>query len=172
MTTAPPSDAADPAATPWTKIAGAAGAISVVQCLVAVLQSPRDIGKYAARIRNAFDFLERVKISKDGEGWGYMEGAQWGITEVNSWITLAYLSSLHPQVVDTIWPNNRPMVISRIERNLAMLSSAQYTNGAWSPTRRKDMQSHIRTYSSVMALWAFIEAKKGDGPSQHASRQI
>jgi len=133
---------------------------TTAQCLVAVLLSAHTASKYPIQIRAAFDFIERVKISKEDQGWGYMEGTQWGITEINAWITLAYLASLHPEVVNIIWRENEKIeIIKRVERNLSMLAASQYSNGAWGPTSRLDKQSHIRTYSSVMALWAFVEAK-------------
>lgn len=134
---------------------------TTAQCLVAVLLSAHSASKYPSQIREAFNFLERVKIAKADQSWGYMAGQQWGITEINSWVTLAYLSSLRPDVVNIIWRDDeRREVIKRVERNLAMLVAAQYPSGAWGPTNRTDKVSHIRTYSSIMAVWALVEARK------------
>jgi hypothetical protein len=59
--------------------------------------------------------------------------------------------------------------IQIIERELALASRRQFANGGFSPTRRTDNQNHARTYSTIMALWLLIEARKNEAiPSTRA----
>jgi hypothetical protein len=89
-----------------------------------------------------------------------MEPIDWGVTEIASWVALAQLASTHKDVVDAVWGSDSALAFERIDRDLRLLKQRQIANGGWAPIRQNDNAKFARTYSTVMALWAMIEAKK------------
>ena len=114
----------------------------------------------AKRIRDHLDYIDRVRIPKDEEGWGYMSDLDWGVTEIAGWVTLAYLASTQPNLVNLVWGRDSEKAFQRLEQYLKLLQGRQLTNGAWAPISQKDNLRFARTYSTTIAVWALIEAKK------------
>jgi hypothetical protein len=134
---------------------------STAQSLVAVLSGPVTLtADQAKQIRRHFEFFEKARLPGD-EGWGYMEPIDWGVTEINAWVALAYMASLTPDVHALIWRPESPGVAeTRLLRELESLKRRQHPNGSWSPIRRTDIAGASRTYSTIMAVWALVEARK------------
>ena len=133
---------------------------TTAQALYGLLSSGIATSGEVTNVRQAFDYLEQVRIKSPTDGWGYLDGASWGVTEINSWVTLAYLASLKSPNSMLIWsPERIPEIIARIERDLAVIARRQLTNGGWSPTRLVSNVNHSRTYSTIMAVWALTEAQ-------------
>ena len=102
------------------------------------------------QIRNAVNYLDRVRVPPPDEGWGYFEGTVPAITEVTAWAALAEIASVRANLWD---PNSRAIVAGRVDRDLKTLLRRQTPSGGWSPIR--DLRDdNTRTYPTVMALWA------------------
>ena len=134
---------------------------STAQSLWAILASRTEplSAMDAKEIREHLDYIDRLRLPND-EGWGYMEPIYWGVTEIASWVALAHLASTHKDVVDAVWGSDSALAFERIDRDLRLLKQRQIANGGWAPIRQNDNAKFARTYSTVMALWAMIEAKK------------
>jgi len=83
-----------------------------------------------------------------------------GVTEIAGWVALAYLESTQVDTIDLVWGNDSENAFQRLDRYLRLLKSRQLANGGWAPISQKDNEKFGRTYSTTMALWALIEAKK------------
>jgi hypothetical protein len=120
-------------------------------------------------IRGGFAYIERVRIpavngpcqaNGQQDGWGYLKSLPWGVTEINSWVLLAKIASLRTTAARAIWSESEiGGQLEGIKSDLAALARRQHNNGGWAPIAKTDDDTHLRTYSTVMALWALIEAK-------------
>jgi hypothetical protein len=144
---------------------------STAQALWAVLPeggkppAPAD----AAEIRELLRYIESARLDGN-EGWAYMQPFDWGVTEVNGWIVLAQLAALRPPVVPLIWAEDRAAALGRLRRDLQLLIDRQLPSGAWSPLADGGLTEaarsqprgklHERSYSTVIALWALVEAQR------------
>ncbi len=135
---------------------------TTAQCLKAVLASGTKIDKNLSdRIKNAFDYIEKVRIRIQNEGWGYQDNYGWGITEIAAWVSLAYIETLRSENASELWSTSeRTEVLNRIIRDLNLIAVRQHQNGGWSPINNVSRSDYTRTYSTVMALWSLLEAKK------------
>jgi hypothetical protein len=105
------------------------------------------------RIRKGFEFMENARL---GQGWGYFENWPFGVTEINAWVALAEIASLRRDV----WTESeqRDTMRARVIRDLETIVATKQNDGGWSPVFGEG-QSLSRTYSTIMALWALIDAK-------------
>ena len=130
---------------------------TTAQCLKGILASREGIAEYAGQIKAAFEFIERARRTDQNEGWGYWEESAWTVTEIAAWISLAYTESIKS---DLIWDASEVQdIVRRIDRDLKHIAARQHRTGGWSPIKNVSL-SFTRTYSTVMALWSFIEAKR------------
>ena len=126
------------------------------QALAAVLSTPGDLSDRDARMaRLTLAYLEQVRTP---DGWGYQDGDPVGVTEIDAWAIISEAMSFNPRFAHKIWGENRAAGLSRVQHHLAMLAARQNVDGGWGPLGRSDNQSHARTYSTVMALMAFLQA--------------
>ena len=98
-------------------------------------------------------------------GWAYIHNLDWGATEVIGWVSIAYALALRdPNIAKRIWPDQNGVeeAKKRLRQNLILLTSRQLPDGGWSPVGGTTEARNERTYSTVMALWAIIEAKRAD----------
>lgn len=132
---------------------------NTAQCLKAVLSSGQDVRRYSHNVRKGLLYIEGARTVQPQEGWGYWEGSEYTVTEVIAWVSLAYTASLKPELGTRIWeePKMRE-VIGAVERDLQLLANRQDASGGWSPIQNSKLQ-HTRTYSTVMAVWALLEAR-------------
>jgi hypothetical protein len=132
---------------------------TTAQALTALLTDPELSRSSKAEIRDAFAYLEAQRLDHAGGGWGYWEESTWAVTEISGWVVVAYARSLS---VPGIWDaNERSEIAQRIEREIEWLSDRQTEDGGWGPVRLQS-EDGVRTYSTVMALWAFVEAGRVD----------
>lgn len=122
--------------------------------------------------RNAIQYIERTRVpsSKNTpcqlangqqDGWAYIKPLSWGVTEINSWVLLAEMASLRPAEAPAIWDGAEiPIAVSRIKRDLDALVDRQHDTGGWAPIAKTNDDNHLRTYSTLMALWTLTEAKR------------
>lgn len=133
---------------PWT----------TAQVLYGVLSAEPDTQKQAREIRAGLEYIERNRDPISG--WGYMAGSKKGVTELNAWMILANLASLRVDTNHRIWRTDEiPVVVSRLERDIAELAARQHDDGGWAPIGGTANPRHVRTYSTVMAVWALVEAR-------------
>jgi hypothetical protein len=134
---------------------------STAQSLTAILLNGRThlTKPDAGQIRGHLEYIEKLRLPNQ-EGWGYFEQMDWGVTEIAGWVVLAYLASTQPNTINLIWGNDSDKALERLGSYLELLKSRQLANGGWAPIRQNDNPKFARTYSTVMALWAFVEAKK------------
>jgi hypothetical protein len=140
-----------------------AQAWTTAQCLTAILQQDIAEVKQAspAAIRRAFDYLERSRLQSQPGGWGYLRKMDWGVTEIDAWVALAYIYSLRADNVVLIWkPEELPGVVAKTNLALALLASREHDEGGWSVIEKTSDQTHLRTYSTAMAVWALAEAEQ------------
>jgi hypothetical protein len=140
-----------------------AQAWTTAQCLTAILQQDIAIVRTVPPgvIRRAFDYLERSRLTTQAGGWGYLRNMNWGVTEIDAWVALAYIYSLRADNVVLIWrPEEIPDVVARTNIALTLLANRQHDDGGWSVIEKTSDQVHLRTYSTVMAVWALAEAEQ------------
>jgi hypothetical protein len=129
---------------------------TTAQCLKGVLLNRELSTKYAVQIRAAFDFVDASRHTKPQEGWGYWAGSPRTLTEVSAWVTLAYIESLRTDIWNEQQKQDR---LAAIDRELNLLAARRDDSGGWGPILERNA-AYTRTYSTVMPLWAFIEAAK------------
>jgi len=138
---------------------------STAQCLTAILGSQKDAGTNADRIKRGLDFIENNRRAAPSPGWNYYGNANpFTITEIAGWVVLAEVlavDSKPPLLNDA----DRQQTVSRITRDLDEIIQRQDKNGGWRPIK-EDQPGFIRTYSSAIALWSLIEAKRSPAVSQ------
>jgi hypothetical protein len=130
------------------------------QCLLALISEPLSESQRGAA-RRALAYLERTRIPD--KGWGYMPESTVGVTEVNAWVTLAEIQAFKTE--DLIRPDEQPGMLARVFRDLAELQGRQHSDGGWGPLSRTSREADTRTYSTVIAVWALIEARQNTGIS-------
>jgi hypothetical protein len=131
-------------------------------------------------IRSAFDFIDSQRDPVEGL-WGYF-GNSTPLTEIAGWVTVARIKALEHS--DEIWSSEseKATQLDLVETDLKrIMTHYVHAENAWSPflpniaqqtaiagcsglpptlTSLTDDQSKARTYSTVMALWALIEAHR------------
>jgi hypothetical protein len=138
---------------------------STAQCLAAVLSSGKDVGQYSDRIKKGFDFIEKARRDKPSPGWNYYGNASpFTVTEIAGWVVLAEISAVDSKSL-SLDPGERDQMASRITRDLDEIIQRQDKNGGWR-TIKEDQPGFIRTYSSIIALWSLIEARRSPVLSQ------
>jgi class 3 adenylate cyclase len=132
---------------------------TTAQCLTAVLSAPKNLDGHVQRIKSAFDYMQKVRRTTPDEGWNlYGNQNIYTVTEINGWVTVAHVKSLESKT--KIWNDvERQDILNRIVRDLDELQRRQDTTGGWRPIR-EDGPDFTRTYSTVVALWSLVEARK------------
>jgi tRNA A-37 threonylcarbamoyl transferase component Bud32 len=132
---------------------------TTAQCLAALLASHTDLTAHADKIKKGFDYIESNRRSAPSPGWNYYGNASpFTITEIAGWVVLAETLAVDaktPLLSDT----ERQQMTARIVRDLDEIVQRQDKNGGWRPIR-DDQPGFIRTYSSAIALWSLVEAKR------------
>jgi len=144
---------------------------TTAQCIKGVLSSPIELRPYIPKIKSAFNFIESARRTAPEEGWNfYGDKDPYTVTEVTAWIAVAYIASLDAK--PTIWSDTeREEVLKRINRDLSQILSRQDANGAWGPISGKNV-TFSRTYSTIVALWSLIEAKRSSPVSAQIPKSI
>ncbi|WP_207537260.1 terpene cyclase/mutase family protein [Sabulicella rubraurantiaca] len=129
------------------------------QILYALLTYKGSTRDHQSDVRRAFEYIERVRLPGPAQGWGYVEGVDWGVTEIAGWVVLATSAALQSE--PPIWTSDEASeVIRRLERDLLLIISRQHDDGGWPPVPRTNNPAHLRTYSTVMAVWALTEVRR------------
>ncbi len=122
------------------------------QALVGLMTDPQTAAQHRDEIRGAIQYLQKIRLA---DGWGYFPNDDWSLTEITSWATLASIRSLHAG----IWTESeRPQQIAAIGGSLSAMVARQDDSGGWRPIR-ESADGLDRTYSTMIALWTFIEAR-------------
>ena len=145
---------------PWT----------TAQALTAVLSTQKSLDNYVPKIRNAFECIQKLRRAAPTEGWNYYGNANpYTVTEIGGWVTVAHIKSLDSKT--KIWSDSeRQEILNRVVRDLEELKSRQDAAGGWRPIRDGG-PDFVRTYSTVVALWSLIEAKKSPSLSARVGTQ-
>ena len=132
---------------------------TTAQALTGVLATQKNLDGYVPKIKAAFEFIEKLRRTRPSEGWNYYGNANpYAVTEINCWVALAQIKSLDSTT--RIWTDGeRADIVNRIERELEEISRRQDGSGGWRAIT-EDNPDHVRTYSTVVALWALVEATK------------
>jgi hypothetical protein len=135
---------------------------NTAQCLTALLQQEAAIVMEAKpAIRRAFGYMERSRLRSPGDGWGYIKDLNWGVTEIDAWVALAYIYSLRADNAAILWEKEEIAdVVGKANLALGLLVKRQHDDGGWSVIEKTPNPKHIRTYSTVMATWALAEAQQ------------
>ncbi len=143
---------------------------STAQALVGVLQFPGVPSRFGDKIHHALAYLDRCRLPlghsaadlfpEREQGWALYEGEETPVTEITSWVLLAYAYALRVLVA---WPSDtRRRRAACLAAEVAALlsrqcvSSKRYPTGGFCPTVTV-CDRNQRTYSTVMALWALLE---------------
>jgi len=138
---------------------------TTAQCLTAVLQQDIAVVREASSaVRQAFDYIDRMQLKTSDGGWGYLRNMDWGVTEIDAWVALAYVYSLRADNAVLLWkPEERAGIAAKANLALDILVKRQHDDGGWSVIEKTPEPRHLRTYSSIMAIWAIAEAaQNGD----------
>ncbi len=124
---------------------------TTAQVLKGILSSRAAIeAEDADRIRNAFGYIDNQFVPD--QGWGYFDGWQTGVTEIAGWVALEQV----------------PAMRDNAERTLQLLVSRQNAaEGGWGPNIGDASADFQRTYSTAIATWSLIEARRS--PSLRAA---
>jgi len=130
---------------------------TTAQALTGVLATQKSLDTYVPKIKAAFAYMDKLRRTKPSEGWNYYGNANpYTVTEINCWVTLAHIKSLDSTT--KIWSDDeRADIVNRIERDLAEIARRQDGGGGWRAIT-EDSPDYVRTYSTVVALWALAEA--------------
>jgi TIR domain len=129
----------------------------MAQSLKSVLLNRQVTAQHNGEIRRAFQYIEAARRNSPEPGWGVRPNSSRTLTEISSWITLAYLESLQAE----IWTQPEQLrVLASVERELRLLAARQDpSSGGWGPISDQK-PAFTRTYPTMIALWAFLEAGK------------
>lgn len=132
---------------------------TTAQALTGILERPQGLDTHVPQIRSAFDFIHKLRRTTPFEGWNlYGNNNPFTITEINGWITVAHVKSLESKT--QIWNDTeRAEMVKRVERDLTEIARRQESSGGFRPIKEEGAD-FVRTYSTVIALWSFIEARK------------
>ena len=132
---------------------------TTAQCLTAVLSAPKNLDGYLPKIKSAFDYIQKLRRTTPDEGWNlYGNQNIYTVTEIGGWVTVAHVKSLETKT--KIWNDvERQEILNRIARDLDELRRRQASTGGWRPIREEG-PDFTRTYSTVVALWSLVEARK------------
>jgi hypothetical protein len=138
---------------------------ATAQCLAAVMNSPVNLEPYVPRIKRAFAYIQSKRRTDPNAGWNlYDNDSIYTVTEINSWVTIAYIRSLAAKT--PIWDDTeKEEILTRITNELEELKLRQDDSGGWR-TIKETGKGFTRTYSSALALWAFLEAKRSPAVSR------
>jgi class 3 adenylate cyclase len=136
------------------------------QCLLGVLSLDQNLDADIPKLKNAFNYLERLHRTEPVEGWNlYGNSSPYTITEIGSWVTLANIKSLDSKTA--IWNEQEKQdVIKRVLRDLDETNRRQDAAGGWRAIRDENSE-YTRTYSTALALWILIEAKTSRSVGSH-----
>ncbi len=124
------------------------------QALVALLRSRQT--EPTEPLRAAFDFIEESRLDGSRVGWTYTLGSdEPTVTEVAAWVLLALAAGLDAGLWDA---DGAERVRDRIARDVAALVARQHASGGFAPVDLV-VPANLRTYSSLMALWALAECR-------------
>jgi class 3 adenylate cyclase len=132
---------------------------TTAQCLTAILSAQKNLDGYLPKIKSAFEYIQKLRRTAPDEGWNlYGNQNIYTVTEINGWVTVAHVKSLESKTM--IWNDaERQEVLNRIIRDLDELGRRQEATGGWRPIREEGAD-FTRTYSTVIALWSLVEARK------------
>jgi hypothetical protein len=135
---------------------------TTAQCLTALLQQDIALVKgQTPAIRRAFDYIERLRLKSHDGGWGYQKTFEWGVTDIDAWVALAYVYSLRGDNAVLVWkPEELSDVVATTNSILELLLQRQHDDGSWSVIEKTSNPKHVRTYSTIMAIWALAEAEQ------------
>ena len=152
--------AADETAQVWT----------TAQCIESVLESQKDLTPHIAKIKNAFTFIEANRRTTPNAGWNYFGNSNpHTVTEITGWVLMAEIKSVDSKT--KIWDDTeRQDMLKRIVRDLDDIKQRQDNSGGWRPVK-EDGPGFMRTWSSVIALWSMIEARKSPAVSERIGLQ-
>lgn len=137
---------------------------TTAQCLTGVLSSQIEIERHLPQIKTAFAYIENARRTQPEEGWGLFEEHEKTVTEIMSWVVVANIGSVESGV--RIWNDSElQQVMSRIERDIALIVTRQDAGGGWRPIT-DDHSGFSRTYSTLIALWALVEARRSSSVFQ------
>lgn len=132
---------------------------ATAQCIVGAVAAQHKLDAYGPRIRKAFDYIEANRRTDPTQGWNLYGGTNpYAITEIGAWVNLAYIHALDSRTA--IWKGaEKTEILNRIERDLDEIRKRQNADGGFRPIT-DDRPGFTRTYSTVMALWSLLEARK------------
>ncbi len=137
---------------------------TTAQSLKALITSQLGVAQHVTEIKAAFTYIESTRRpppanpNDPDEGWGYFEGKKKSVTEITAWVALAYIASIESKA--KIWQDAElPVVLNIVQRDLAHLRARQDQSGGWRPII-DEHADFTRSYSTAMALWALVEARK------------
>ncbi|HEY3161215.1 MAG TPA: hypothetical protein VGJ78_19755 [Vicinamibacterales bacterium] len=112
------------------------------------------------RIRGAFAYIDNQFVPD--QGWGYFDGWQTGVTEIAGWVALAQVAALDHAKPAMIWPEDQLTAAREsAARTLQLLVSKQNpAEGGWGPNIGDASVDFQRTYSTAIATWGLIEARR------------
>jgi hypothetical protein len=158
--------------------------MTTAQALYALETQNSALPQISIVARNALSYFERSRVPPSSnsscqmdtgqqDGWAYIKPLSWGVTEINSWVLLAEMVSLRPSPAPQIWaPTETPAVVTKIKQDLIALANRQHNHSGWAPIAKTDNDTHLRTYSTVMALWALEEARRNFVISKEIGRMF
>jgi hypothetical protein len=140
------------------------------QCLAGILSTQIDLQSRIGQLKNAFQFIESKRRSTPSAGWNlYGDASVYTVTEINSWVALAYVKSL--ESTPRVWNESESVnVLTHIDSDLMEIVQRQEPDGGWRPIR-DNHPGFTRSYSTILALWSLIEARKSPVVGQHVGNR-
>ena len=132
---------------------------TTAQSLTGILATGKSLDNYVPKIREAFDYIEKLRRTSPSGGWNYYANAiPYTVTEINAWVTVATVKSLDSKT--KIWSDTeRAEIVGRVLRDLDEIKRRQDSTGGFRPIR-DDGPDFTRTYATVISLWGLLEARR------------
>jgi len=140
---------------------------TTAQVLTALLTlPPKQQPPLSTDVPEALSYIDSHRIEG---GWGYQDGAAPAITEIDAWVVIARALALRPSAgVSPIAADQRQTQLANLSRDVDTLLERQFKDGAWGPFEADGLPGHERTYSTLMGLWALVEARPSLGADAQA----
>lgn len=135
---------------------------TTAQALLAVLSTDpatqKPLDSYVPKVKSGFDYINKLRRTTPAEGWNfYGNSIPYTVTEINGWVTLAYIKSLDSKT--PIWNDTeRAEILNRVVRDLEEIARRQDATGGWRPIRDGGPE-FTRTYPTVIAMWSLVAAR-------------
>src|SRR5450432_318060 len=129
------------------------------QVLAATMQAKAaGLGTDELNVPKMLSYIERSHHAARGTvqaGYGMWTKDPFALTEIGAWVVVGKVAAYRASA-----PSVAPALSRLIHRDVTELLLRQHTSGGWTPVQADPpTPSNVRTYTSIVALWALTETQ-------------